>query len=158
MSTTKTKARPRKFEELRKPIDASPSRRARVREHKTAMLAELRHALDLTQAAVADRLEVSQENVSQIERAETSVRLSTLNRYVEALGGKLEISARFPKQTVALKFGDEVIRRRRATKTTSGKAAAKGRVASSGKRAANSKRVDKPTSAHATTAERRAAS
>ena len=32
------------------------------------MLGELRRKLDLTQAIVADRLDVTQENVSQIER------------------------------------------------------------------------------------------
>lgn len=154
MSNTKVKRQPKKFAELRKPLDDSPARRARVREHKTAMLAELRQAMDLTQAVVADRLEVSQENISQIERAETNVRLSTLNRYVEALGGKLEISAKFPKQTVALKLGDEVVRRRR----TAGTASVKGRGASSSKRAATRKHVGKPTTAPATKGGGRAAS
>ena len=125
MSTTKTTTRTKKFEDLRRPIDASPARRARVRQHKAAMLADLRHALDLTQAAVADRLDVSQENVSQIERAEANVRLSTLNRYVEALGGKLEISARFPKQTVSLRLGGEAVSRRRATNAAPGRRSTK---------------------------------
>ena len=55
---------------LRGRIDADPDRRARVEEHKVAMLAELRRALDLTRAALAERLEVTQEDVSQIERGE----------------------------------------------------------------------------------------
>ena len=46
---------------------------------------ELRRYIDLTQAVVADRLDVTQEYVSQIERGEADVRLSTLSRYVEAL-------------------------------------------------------------------------
>jgi transcriptional regulator with XRE-family HTH domain len=143
MSTTKTKARPKRFEELRRSIDASPARLARVREHKAAMLADLRHALDLTQAAVADRLDVSQENVSQIERAEANVRLSTLNRYVEALGGKLEISAKFPKQTVSLRLGDETVRRRRTAKAKTGRSSAKKMTSARGsaKRAASARKV-----------------
>jgi len=106
MSSTKAAKRAKKFTELRKQIDADPARRARVREQKAAMLAELRRELDLTQAVLADRLEVSQENVSQIERGEADVRLSTLSRYVKALGGRLEVRAAFPEQTVALKVGE----------------------------------------------------
>jgi transcriptional regulator with XRE-family HTH domain len=106
MSRAKTTRRPKRFDDLRKHIDADPTRRARVEEHKQQMLGELRRKLDLTQAVVADRLDVTQENVSQIERSETDVRLSTLSRYVEALGGRLEIRATFPEETVALKVGD----------------------------------------------------
>jgi DNA-binding XRE family transcriptional regulator len=101
------------FDELRKQIDADPGRRAKVEEHKTAMLSELRRKLDLTQAIVADRLDVTQENVSQIERGEADVRLSTLSRYVEALGGRLEVLAAFPGETVALSVGSAGKMRRR---------------------------------------------
>jgi transcriptional regulator with XRE-family HTH domain len=98
-------------------IDADPARRANLEEHKTAMLGELRRKLDLTQAIVADRLDVTQENVSQIERGEADVRLSTLNRYVEALGGPLEVRAAFPQETVALSVGKTAkVRRRRTTR------------------------------------------
>jgi len=92
----------RSFDELRRQIDADPARRTRVEKHKAAMLGELRRELDLTQATVAERLAVTQENVSQIERGVTDLRLSTLSRYVEALGGRLEVSAAFPEQTVKL--------------------------------------------------------
>jgi transcriptional regulator with XRE-family HTH domain len=101
------------FDELRKQIDADPDRRVRVEDHKAAMLADLRRELDLTQAAVAERLEVTQENVSQIERGEADVRLSTLNRYVEALGGRLEVRAAFPDHSVELKVGKHGEFRRR---------------------------------------------
>jgi transcriptional regulator with XRE-family HTH domain len=92
----------RSFDELRRQIDAAPERRAKVESHKAAMLGELRRELDLTQATVAERLAVTQENVSQIERGATDLRLSTLSRYVEALGGRLEIRAAFPEQTITL--------------------------------------------------------
>jgi len=72
--------------------------------------------LDLTQAIVADRLDVTQENVSQIERGEADVRLSTLNRYVEALGGRLEVRAAFPKETISLSIGKTATVRRRRTR------------------------------------------
>jgi transcriptional regulator with XRE-family HTH domain len=115
MTPSKTTKSRKGFDELRKQIDADPARRANVEEHKTAMLGELRRKLDLTQAIVADRLDVTQENVSQIERGEADVRLSTLNRYVEALGGRLELRAAFPQETVALSVGKTATVRRRRT-------------------------------------------
>jgi transcriptional regulator with XRE-family HTH domain len=107
------------FDELCKQIDADPTRRANLDEHKSVMLSELRRKLDLTQAIVADRLDVTQENVSQIERGEADVRLSTLSRYVEALGGRLEIRAAFPEETIALSMGDAATMRRRRTRADS---------------------------------------
>ncbi|MGO9322196.1 MAG: helix-turn-helix domain-containing protein [Solirubrobacteraceae bacterium] len=107
------------FEQLRKQVDADPARRANVEKHKTAMLGELRRKLDLTQAIVADRLDVTQENISQIERGEADVRLSTLSRYIEALGGRLEVRAAFPEETVALTVGDAATMRRRRTRAGS---------------------------------------
>lgn len=113
MTTAKTTKSRKRFDELRKQIDAHPARRANVEEHKTAMLGELRRKLDLTQAIVADRLDVTQENISQIERGEADVRLSTLSRYVEALGGHLEVRAAFPGETVALSVSKTATVRRR---------------------------------------------
>jgi transcriptional regulator with XRE-family HTH domain len=117
MTTAKTTKSRKGFNQLRKQIDANPARRAKVEKHKTAMLGELRRQLDLTQVVVADRLDVTQENISQIERGEADVRLSTLSRYVEALGGRLEIQARFPEETVSLSVGTaSTMRRRRRTR------------------------------------------
>lgn len=123
MTTAKTTKSRKGFDELRKQIDADPARRANVEEHKTAMLSELRRKLDLTQAIVADRLDVTQENISQIERGEADVRLSTLSRYVEALGGHLEVRAAFPEETVALSVGTAATMRRRRTQSGSAAAA-----------------------------------
>jgi DNA-binding XRE family transcriptional regulator len=119
MTTTKAVKRRKGFDELRKQIDADPARRERVEEHKAAMLGELRRELDLTQVIVAERLDVTQENVSQIERGEADVRLSTLSRYVEALGGRLEVRAAFPERTVALNVGETATTRRRRARTPS---------------------------------------
>ncbi len=119
MTPAKTTKSRKGFDQLRKQIDADPTRRAKVEKHKTAMLGELRRKLDLTQAIVADRLDVTQENISQIERGKADVRLSTLSRYVEALGGHLEIRAAFPEETVALSVGDSATMRRRRTRAGS---------------------------------------
>jgi transcriptional regulator with XRE-family HTH domain len=43
---------------------------------------------------LAERLGMTQENVSRIERAEDT-QLSTIRRYIEALGGNLELHAVF---------------------------------------------------------------
>lgn len=135
MTTAKTTKSRKGFNQLRKQIDANPVRRAKVEKHKAAMLGELRRQLDLTQVVVADRLDVTQENISQIERGEADVRLSTLSRYVEALGGHLEIRARFPEETVSLSLGTtSTMHRRRRTRGLPA-AAAKGPRTSKTKRA-----------------------
>ncbi|MFI6323355.1 helix-turn-helix domain-containing protein [Nonomuraea sp. NPDC050556] len=56
-------------------------------------LGEVRKRLGLTQQQVADRMEVSQKRVSAIETAQLStIKVSTLVAYAEALGGKLGVS------------------------------------------------------------------
>ena len=57
-------------------------------------LDELRNRRGETQEQVAARLSTSRPNVSRIEH-ENDIRLSTLLRYVAALGGELELIARF---------------------------------------------------------------
>jgi transcriptional regulator with XRE-family HTH domain len=58
-------------------------------------LHELRERRGFMQEQVAAHLGTSRPNVSRIER-ENDVRMSTLQRYVAALGGELELVARFP--------------------------------------------------------------
>ena len=57
-------------------------------------LAERRKALDLTQADVAERMGVTKSRVSQIERGEVST-IEAVARYVQAIGGQIQISAIF---------------------------------------------------------------
>ncbi len=67
---------------------------------------------------MAAGLETSRPNVSRIER-EVDVRLSTLQRYVEALGGELELIARFPdgESRTLLGGATNVTGRRRARRS-----------------------------------------
>lgn len=65
-------------------------------------LAELRELRGASQALLAEALSVTQPNISRIEREE-DLRISTLERYVEALGGELEVRASFPDTVVTLK-------------------------------------------------------
>lgn len=67
---------------------------ALVAEHRS--LAEIRKALNLTQADVATALKSSQANVAQIERKRNAVMVSTLERVVRAMGGELELVVNLP--------------------------------------------------------------
>lgn len=69
---------------------------ARVRATLDAMpLAEIRKAVGMTQAELAAALDTGQGSVSKVENA-ADLYLSTLRRFVEALGGELIITASFP--------------------------------------------------------------
>jgi hypothetical protein len=65
-------------------------------------LPELRKVLGKTQLDVADAAEMAQAKVSEFERRGDHM-LSVLRRYIEALGGKLEVSAVFDDKRVRLK-------------------------------------------------------
>lgn len=64
-------------------------------------LGHLREQRGATQTEVAGALGTSQANVWRIEHEE-DVYLSTLSRYVEALGGRLEVVAVFEDETIPL--------------------------------------------------------
>jgi hypothetical protein len=75
----------------------SPERRARIQaeveqELLEMNLQELRKAAGVTQADVAAKTGMAQADVSRTESREDH-RLSTLRRYVEALGGEIEVNA-----------------------------------------------------------------
>jgi len=64
-------------------------------------LAEIRHALSLTQSTLAETMDVGQAEISKIE-SRTDVFISTLRRFVKAMGGELEINAVFPDRTITI--------------------------------------------------------
>jgi hypothetical protein len=66
-----------------------------------ASLVELRRRRGLTQAAVGRRLGAAQSDVSKLERR-GDLRLSTLRAYVEATGGRLDLFASYPDETVEI--------------------------------------------------------
>jgi transcriptional regulator with XRE-family HTH domain len=72
-------------------------RRAKIerRASELATLKDLRQAVERTQADLAVSLGVGQDTISRIERR-SDMLLSTLRRYVEAMGGTLELVAEFP--------------------------------------------------------------
>jgi transcriptional regulator with XRE-family HTH domain len=65
------------------------------------LLGEVRKQLGFTQASVADAMGVSQSALSQMESQE-DLQLSTLRRLVSALGGELDIIARFGDRSIML--------------------------------------------------------
>ena len=70
-----------------------------------ATLRQLREARERSQEEVAKKLHINQAGVSKLERR-TDMYLSTLRGYIEAMGGKLEIVARFPDHAIRItQFG-----------------------------------------------------
>lgn len=75
----------------------SPARRAQLEREAAAeaaaiTLRELRAAAGKTQEELAELTAMTQSELSRVERREDH-KLSTLRRYVEALGGELEVVA-----------------------------------------------------------------
>ncbi|MDY7547996.1 XRE family transcriptional regulator [Glaciimonas sp. Gout2] len=94
----------RKFSELESKM--SPESRARsdaiYRQLVAELpLAELRRARGLSQKTLAGVLHVDQASISKMERR-TDMYISTLRSHIEAMGGELEIVARFPDGTVRI--------------------------------------------------------
>ncbi|HET6331971.1 MAG TPA: helix-turn-helix transcriptional regulator [Polyangiales bacterium] len=84
----------------------SPEARARVNQRvqtdlEQLTLRELRQELELTQQQVADKADMTQSELSRLE-SRTDHRVSTLRRYVEAMGGELEISVVVGKRRLKL--------------------------------------------------------
>jgi len=60
-------------------------------------LQEMRKSLAISQTEMAERLELNQGDISKFERRE-DVYVSSVRRYIEAMGGKLELIAKFPER------------------------------------------------------------
>jgi DNA-binding transcriptional regulator YiaG len=69
-------------------------------------LAELRRAMKLSQDEIAQTLQIGQGSVAKIEKR-ADMYVGTLRRFIEAMGGELDIIARFPGNSVKIKkFSD----------------------------------------------------
>lgn len=62
-------------------------------------LAELREKVNKTQVEMAQALGIKQPTVARMEKPGRDVKLSTLRRYVDAIGGKLNIDVELPDGT-----------------------------------------------------------
>jgi predicted XRE-type DNA-binding protein len=94
----------KKFSELR--ANMSPDAQAKANKATKIMLAEmplneLRQARGLSQKKLAEILHVQQPSVAKMEQR-TDMYLSTLRGHIHAMGGELEIIARFPDGVVKI--------------------------------------------------------
>lgn len=64
-------------------------------------LQELRQARSMSQERLAEVLDTKQANISRIERR-ADMYVSTLRSYIEAMGGELNIVAKFPDGQVQI--------------------------------------------------------
>jgi ribosome-binding protein aMBF1 (putative translation factor) len=74
---------------------------------KEMPLQELRQALRMSQERLAELLSTKQANISRIERR-TDMYISTLRSYIEAMGGQLDIIARFPEGEVHINQFEDI--------------------------------------------------
>ncbi len=75
---------------------------ARVQKTMAEMrLQELRKARRLSQVALAKKLKAQQATISKLERR-ADMYVSSLRQYIGAMGGELEIIARFPEGAVRI--------------------------------------------------------
>ena len=79
----------------------SPERRAKIEAEADRLqdeyltLKALRKAMALTQSQIAETLGYQQATIAQMEKR-SDLMLSTLRRYVEAMGGRLDLIVKFP--------------------------------------------------------------
>lgn len=59
-------------------------------------LAKIREELNLSQTELAQSLGVSQPSIAKLENVDNDPKLSTLKRYIKALGGELSIDVTLP--------------------------------------------------------------
>jgi len=83
-----------------------PESQARAMAKAEAMLAEMplqevRRARGLSQALLAETLHVSQPSIAQMEKR-TDMYISSLRSHIRAMGGELDIIARFPDGDVRI--------------------------------------------------------
>ena len=96
----------KKFSDLRASL--SPEAQAKSKDKILSMLAEmplheLRKARGLSQQTLAEMLHVQQSAVAKLERR-TDMYLSTLRKHIRAMGGELEVIARFPDGEVRIEY------------------------------------------------------
>ncbi|MGI8688734.1 MAG: helix-turn-helix domain-containing protein [Thermomicrobiales bacterium] len=92
--------------EIRSQRPRTPEQEAAIAEGTRAILREnalmrLRQNQRVTQQELATAIGVSQVNISRIER-EDEPQLSTMRRFIEALGGELIVQARIDGETFDL--------------------------------------------------------
>jgi len=107
------KREPRDWEELERDLHAAGVSAAEIESGARKMLAlargtqlaDARKEMGITQREIAAELGVSIARISQIEHGEVTS-LDVIARYVEALGGRLDLVADFGDRTLRLPVTD----------------------------------------------------
>ena len=108
------------FDEL---VERATTKRTRDKaSHRTRellgelLLSEMRQMAGKSQQEVADLLGIKQPSLSKLEK-QTDMQISTLRKLVSALGGELEVLAKFPSGTIKIdQFTAHLESRRRGSK------------------------------------------
>lgn len=98
------------FTILRKQMSATAQKATAIKTKqmlKEMPLQELRQAHQMSQERLAEILDTKQANISRIERR-TDMYISTLRSYIEAMGGKLDIVAKFPNGEVHINQFEDI--------------------------------------------------
>jgi DNA-binding XRE family transcriptional regulator len=85
----------RKLDDVMATLPKARKKRVEDRAMELATLKDLRHAAQQTQEQMAAALGVRQDTISRLEKR-SDMLLSTMRHYVECMGGKLELVAKFP--------------------------------------------------------------
>ncbi len=85
----------KKLDDVIKALPKDRQARVEARAMELATLKDLRQAAQQTQAQMAATLGVRQDTISRLEKR-SDMLLSTMRQYVESMGGKLELVAKFP--------------------------------------------------------------
>jgi ABC-type oligopeptide transport system ATPase subunit len=98
------------FKQLRDKMSKESQKRAQEKAQQMLSqmpLSELQRARSLSQENIAETLLMKQASISKMERR-TDIYISTLRRYIEAMGGQLDIIARFPAGDVKINHFSEL--------------------------------------------------
>lgn len=87
----------RKLDDVMAALPAKRRTSIERRAQELASLKDLRQAVEKTQVDLAEALGVGQDTISRLEQR-SDMLLSTLRRYIEGMGGTLELVAQFPNR------------------------------------------------------------
>jgi len=90
------------------PIQAQKAAESKAKRLLAEMpLQALRHARQLSQECIANILGTKQANISRLEQR-SDMYVSTLRSYIKAMGGELDVIARFPEGEVSINQFNEI--------------------------------------------------
>jgi DNA-binding XRE family transcriptional regulator len=87
----------KKLDDVLSALPAKRQTKITARAAQLATLRDLRIAASQTQADMAQALGVRQDTISRLEQR-SDMLLSTMRRYVEAMGGQLDLVVKFPNR------------------------------------------------------------